>query len=217
MVNGRPLRPAFGGVFPAYGSRRLWHRIGRWLRDADRLLRRQRRSHCLAIGYLGDRLFVFRKQRSRYPQRLHFFFQSRQFQFFLSQDLVNIFHCFRHLDIVHHVERSLCTLAPFVKKHPCRKWFPADLPAILRISVLRKNQSSAGFARRAPCALLPYTPWPARTAVSCVDISFCFVHCFFHPGKACHLLLVEIKTQADTVYGVILKTVPQPSPLQSVL
>lgn len=90
----RGLRPALCGVFPSRCAYRLRSRHGRRRRywDPRRWLRsvyccRHRRLRDFRYAFL-----LFRKQRSHEPQRLHFFFQPRQFHLFLPQNFIDIFH-----------------------------------------------------------------------------------------------------------------------------
>jgi len=87
------LWPALGGIFPAGGPGRLVDSLSRYGRgNADRLL-----GICSGQRWfrgLGDRFFLFRKQRGRYTESLNLFFQPGQFQFFLAQNFIHILHLF---------------------------------------------------------------------------------------------------------------------------
>jgi hypothetical protein len=88
-VAGR-LRPALGGIFPSYSSRRrLWIGVHRGLGHADGLLCGDGR---FIVRGLGKHFLVFGEQRRRHSKRFYFFFKSRQLEFLLAQNLINIFH-----------------------------------------------------------------------------------------------------------------------------
>lgn len=113
---GCSLRPPLRGIFPSCSARRLRSRIHCRLRNPDGLLHCGRRQRGFRSFVRRDCVFI-RQQRRDYSQRLHFFLQAGQFQFLLTQNLVNIFHR------VVHLCRNIGTLGVcllFVKKFPAR-------------------------------------------------------------------------------------------------
>lgn len=88
------LRPALGAVFPPCGASGWLRRRYLRLRDANGLLR----SRCggsqgrLRDGWVGKRFAGLGKQRSGHAQCLNFLFQPGQFQLFLPQNFIDVFH-----------------------------------------------------------------------------------------------------------------------------
>ena len=85
----RFLRPALGGVFPSCGAgRRIYGLRGYRRGNANRLLRGCESG----FRRLGHRFLFFREERGGDTQGFYFLFQPGQFEFFLAENFVHIFH-----------------------------------------------------------------------------------------------------------------------------
>ena len=111
------LRPALCCVFPA--TRARWLRIlidGGRLRDAQGLCRL---GTCQCRFWtLSPRLLAIfgGKQRSYHAQRLHFLFESREFELFLPQNFIDILHILGTLrPVLCEPDRTVGTPSGFVK------------------------------------------------------------------------------------------------------